>query len=581
MISLPSRLSLAPLYLRTLRHLQWRQLAYRSLRRVQRSLPWQGPRDAAPPWSRAAALAAAVASWQPQRGPAVAEAASAVLDGTFRFLHRIEHLEPVDWTARYVSRLWTYNLHYFDYAVDMAWAHRHTGDGRFARGFERLASGWIAGTRDRHGDGWDPYPLSVRAINWAHALLLFGDALGSAARAEVAQSLYQQLAYLERRLEWDVLGNHLQRNLCALLVGGLLFEGSRAARWKRRGVALLRQQVEEQVLPDGGHFERAPMYHAIALGDLLMAADLLRAVGEPFPAATAEHIARMTQALGALTRPNGELHLLNDSGNGIAPPLAWLRGLAGRVLSASMDPPSGAWSLAATGYFGYRDGGEALIVDCGDPSPPYQPGHAHCGILSFELDLAGRPFVVDSGVHGYDGDPYREYVRSTRAHNTVAIAGKEQSEVWGTFRMARRAEVVGERVGAMAEDGRYVFHGAYRPYHDRRAIHRRTIEHHASLTVVTDRVEGAPGAVLTSHLHIHPDFTVTADAHRVIASATDRAVTIEVFGCDAVRVVRGAQDPVQGWYCPEFGRALPAAVLEMRVHANHGREFGFRLVPVR
>src|SRR5690606_2555175 len=72
--------------------------------------------------------------------------------------------------------------------------------------------------------------------------------------------------------------------------------------------------------------------------------------------------------------------------------------------------------------------------------------HAHCDLLSFELDLAGLPFAVDAGVSGYADAPLREFVRSTRAHNTVVIGGREQSEIWGVYRVARMAEVM--RAGA-------------------------------------------------------------------------------------------------------------------------------------
>jgi uncharacterized heparinase superfamily protein len=490
-------------------------------------------------------------------------------------------LEHVDWNARYVSRLWTYNLHYFEYGVDLAWAYRMTGEERFVRRFERLVVSWIESVTDRRGDGWDPYPLSTRVVNWAWALLLLGDALGPEVRDAVARSLYSQAAFLDRHLEWDVLANHLLRNLSGLLVGGLLFEGSRAARWTRRATALLRREVLEQVLPDGFHFERSPMYHAIVLADLLQGLSLLRAAGEPVPPAVSERIAAMARALGVFVRPNGELHLFNDCANGVAPPVAWLHDLAGRTLGVGIDAPAGPWSLRDAGYFGYRSGGDALIVDCGNPGPTYQAGHAHCDLLSFELDVAGRPIVVDAGVHGYDSDPYREYVRSTRAHNTVTIGGKEQSEVWGTFRLARRAEVVGQPVLTASDGASFVFRGAYRPYHDRRAAHRREMASQRGMTTVTDRVDGAEGAELISYLHFHPDLQVVLDGHRATARAREVSVRIEPFGCDALRLASGERSPVQGWHCPEFGRALAAPVLEMRVSGNHGGEFGYRLIHVR
>jgi uncharacterized heparinase superfamily protein len=89
-----------------------------------------------------------------------------------------------------------------------------------------------------------------------------------------------------------------------------------------------------------------------------------------------------------------------------------------------------------------EDANERVVVDAGPPSATYNTAHAHCDLLSYELWLRGRPLFVDSGVHGYDGDKFREYARSTRAHNTVVFDGREQSEVWATFRMGARARVL-------------------------------------------------------------------------------------------------------------------------------------------
>ena len=238
----------------------------------------------------------------------------------------------------------------------------------------------------------------------------------------------------------------------------------------------------------------------------------------------------------------------------------------------------GAIALPRTGYFGWSAAGERLVVDAGEPSPPYQPGHAHCGLLGFELDLAGRRVVVDAGVSGYEGDPLRGYVRSTRAHSTVSIGGGVQSELWGTFRMGRRARVV-EAAGEEDSVG-YRFSGAYQPFYSPSVLHQRRIERDSAGWLVTDRVEGRPGAPVTSYLHLHPDFRVRADGERWIASDGPLEVLIEPRGVDQVRLRVGERDPDQGWYCPRFGVALPAPVLEMEVYRNDGRPFGYRLRPL-
>lgn len=198
-----------------------------------------------------------------------------------------------------------------------------------------------------------------------------------------------------------------------------------------------------------------------------------------------------------------------------------------------------------------------------------------CGILSYELDLAGVSLVVDSGVHGYDGDPFREYIRSTRAHNTVAIDGKDQSEMWGTFRVARRARVIAAR--SSIENGKYIFEGAYRPYHSRRAVHHRAITRVPGEFSVTDVVRNAPGAFLDSFIHLHPDFSAEIRDGTIVAWNGALVIVIRTFGTNSIRIHKGESDPIQGWYCPEFGKAIPRSVIASRVEDNRGQPFGYTI----
>jgi hypothetical protein len=567
----------ALLYLRTASQLRWEQWYYRAARRVQGrflSAPPPAPlRESAERWAR---LAEAVAGWGPEDAEARVRRAERVTAGEFRFLNHSESLPRIDWRRRHVSHLWSYNLHYFDYALDLAWAYRLRGERRFAERFAELATGWVDAMPAGRGDGWEPYAVSLRVVNWMYALLLLGDALDAPTRQRLLGSLAAQLGFLERRLELHILGNHLLKNLKALVLAGSLFDGPAAARWRTRVAWRLWREVQEQVLPDGVHFERSPMYHAITLADLLELLACRAAAGDPVPGEVEERVRRMVDAFGALSRPDGTLHLLNDSADGIAPGRAWLSALARGTVGLDVPSLGGAIELPAAGYFGLVNAlaGERFVIDCGEPGPTYQPGHAHCDLLSFELDLGGRSVVVDSGVSGYEGDELREYVRSTRAHNTVSVAGREQSEVWGTFRVARRARPRGAR--QELDGAAYRFEGAYSPYHDPAVVHSRVVERTASGWTVRDRVEGARGERVTGFLHFHPDFQLADDGSCMVHCAGLR-VRVEPRGVDRHRWLRGESAPAQGWHCSEFGLPRPALALEMEIDAYDGREFGYIL----
>ena len=170
------------------------------------------------------------------------------------------------------------------------------------------------------------------------------------------------------------------------------------------------------MLSDGGHYERSPVYHLIVLRDLL---EVEAAVPGSVPA---DVIERMQRFAAGLARPDGQPALFNDGTLDLAPRL-------------ELPPPQEGLSVfPETGYAVWRRGGVWLAFDCGPPSPPYLPAHAHADALSFQLWLDGAPVVVDPGMPTYEQGAERDWFRGTRAHSTVSIDGRDQFELWGAFR---------------------------------------------------------------------------------------------------------------------------------------------------
>ena len=81
------------------------------------------------------------------------------------------------------------------------------------------------------------------------------------------------------------------------------------------------------------------------------------------------------------------------------------------------------------------------IVDIGNIEAGHQPGHSHADTFTYELRVDGKPFIVDTGISTYNKSNRRQYERSTKAHNTVVVYGKDSSRVWGGFRVGKRAKV--------------------------------------------------------------------------------------------------------------------------------------------
>ena len=157
----------------------------------------------------------------------------------------------------HLSALFLYNLHYFDDLNSQNSSDR-------TKWHHDLIAHWILENPPAKGKGWDPYPTSLRLTNWIK-WSLSGHCLSS----EAKQSLFIQTRWLARRLEWHLLGNHLFVNAKALVFSGLFFAGPEAQKWLTKGIKILSKEIPEQILPDGGHFERSPMYHALALEDMV------------------------------------------------------------------------------------------------------------------------------------------------------------------------------------------------------------------------------------------------------------------------------------------------------------------------
>jgi hypothetical protein len=378
-----------------LRRARPRQLRARLLQPVNRrrlsAPPRPGPISPLP--------AAATALW---RSPAFAAAERIAGDGSVELLGRRVAYPPADWSLPGAPRLRRFHLHYGDEIL--GWTRRGKVDAAAAG-----VAGWIAGNPPGRGDGWHPYPLSTRVGNWIAAGALAPELLDPAA----ADSLWRQLAYLGRNVEDGVLGNHVVRNAKALVLGGVAFADGAL---RGQGERLLRRELPEQILPDGGHYERSPLYHALVLRDLL----------EVRAAASAdwldEPIERMRRFAAALTRPDGLPFPFNDAPLELAPALE----LPG--------PQQGLTVFESTGYAVLRQGDVVLALDCGPPSPPFLPAHAHADALSFQLWVGGEPVVVDPGTRTYEAGPERNAFRGTRAHATVALDGGDQFEPWGAFR---------------------------------------------------------------------------------------------------------------------------------------------------
>ena len=457
-----------------------------------------------------------------------------------------EIAHPAQWNAPAKAKLWLYNLHYFDDLAAPADAAR--------RDMQReLVARWIAENPPGKGNGWEPYPVSLRIANWVKWALA-----GETLQPAWLDSLALQTRWLADRLEWHLLGNHLLANAKALVLGGLFFSGTEAEQWLRAGRSIYAKELPEQILADGGHFELSPMYHAIILEDLLDLINAGRVYGmdEQF---TALHqiTAAMRNHLGAMTHPDGGLSFFNDAAFGIAATRADLEAYATRLRMADVSGPGeGLHRLAASGYVRVNRGAMAAILDLAAVGPDYLPGHAHADTLSFELSLDAERIIVNGGTSTYAPGQVREAERATAAHSTVEIADQNSSEVWASFRVARRARVQGVSIdnGGSGAITVRAAHDGYRRLPGRPMHHREWHFEGTALTIV-DTVAPLSGIEALSRLHLGEGVIAEADpAGRSGTLMTRSARWLRWTASSPVRIQQTQRSP-------QFGRRVPAETL--------------------
>jgi uncharacterized heparinase superfamily protein len=469
----------------------------------------------------------------------------------FRFVGQEAELgTAADWNGPSQAKLWLYNLHYFD---DL----RAQGAADRSQWHRDLIGRWLVENPPGRGNGWEPYPTSLRIVNWI-AWALAGNDLGPAA----LESLAIQVRVLSATLEFHLLGNHLLANAKALVFAGSFFSGPEADGWLQSGLDLLDAELTEQILDDGGHFELSPMYHATILEDVL---DLIQ-LCQLFPTQLEARMQgwqmlaqQMLGWLAEMTHPDGEIGFFNDAAFGIARTHAELTAYAASFGIVERRHAEALRVLDASGYLRLQSGPFSVIFDAAEIGPPYLPGHGHADVLSLEVSLDGQRLVANSGTSTYESDAVRIEERSTAAHATVEIDGHSSSEVWASFRVGRRAHPFdlstatknGVLSAAASHDGYRWLPG--------KPIHRRDIALSPQALSIVDRISGTGEHSVRGRFPLHPSVRSVSPQPTGwrVESASGRMVGVQIEGASELVTE-------SGHFSPTFGQRMPRLVLVWR-----------------
>jgi hypothetical protein len=517
-----------------------------------------------------------------------------------------------------IKYLWEPNRHLELVTLAQAW--RLTGQARFATGCRFLLDSWIEQCPYMMGPNWtSSLELALRLVNWSCAwhllggdeMPLFQDEDGAAFKVRWLSAVRQHCHFIAGHLSlFSSANNHLLGELLGLLIGSMTWPcWPESPRWRERA----RQSFEEQALlqngVDGVNKEQAIWYqHEVA--DMMLLAGLTgRANGYDFSEAFWDRLEAMLDFIASCMDVGGNVPAFGDADDavivrfdparGVRPyhsllatgsvlfgrgdfkhkaqsfddKSRWLLGDAAALRFASITTdPSGQGSrrcFEAGGYYILGSDFESarevrLIVDAAPLGYLALAAHGHADALSLVLSVGGFPVLVDPGTYSYDPQSkWRDYFRGTSAHNTVRVDYQDQSVSGGAFLWNRHAVARCVAFDVGAEEQRVLAeHDGYRRLPDP-VLHRREVIYRpaARLVTVTDEIRCAAPHHIEIFWHFADECRVSLNADAATATREGAALALNWPESLTARVLRGSEDPPQGWVSPRFDTKVPADTL--------------------
>ncbi len=412
-------------------------------------------------------------------------------------------------------------LHGFRWLADLAAVN---SDAARERGRALIAS-WI----ERYGE-WSPLAwradvLGRRLGAWLAFYPVLSSGADDALRRRFLRSTARQARHLGRvaRLGGSSLGPAGHGRLEALVAS------VEAAACLPRGkdrlakpVARFLNELERQVLPDGGHYQRSPAVHLAVLDMLVRLRATLLAGRHAVPPGLQAAIDRMAPMLRFFRHGDGRLALFNHTAEESEVAID-------AVLKRADAPGKPPASAPHTGFQRLEAGVSLAIMDSGPPPPPESEAYAHAGTLSFELSYGKERVIVNCGARPYATGDWLTAQRASAAHSTLVLADTNSSDFLTSGHIGRRPRHVlarrEEADGAVLVDAS---HDGYEPPFG--VLHRRRLylaadgdDLRGEDRLVRIRVDHRPLAFAV-RFHLHPDVqaSLMQDGKAALLRTADR-----------------------------------------------------------
>lgn len=375
------------------------------------------------------------------------------------------------------KRIWELNRH--QQLIVLAQAYSLTRNRRYLEEIRAQLESWIRANPFDRGINWaSALEVAFRALSWLWVLQLAGRDLPDGFRARWLHAMYLHGCHLANNLSvYFSPNNHLVGEAVVLHALGRFFTGfARAEDWERLGARIVREQMERQIRADGSSFEQSTYYQRY-LVDMFR---LHAMIGNPDAVYMAK-LRGMIEFLEAVEGPSRIPPMLGDDDGGQLPPFVGGGCRRAGNYHSKLFPDAGLAVMVS--------GGVHAIVDAG-PFGALHSGHSHSDTLSIVIRDGKDEILIDPGTYTYTGEPeWRDWFRSSAAHNTIQIDGRDQGEMAGPFRWSSKPEV---RIVEWRTDSERDVIDAECRYAS--FTHRRRVEFRKPYVFwVTDYIDGPPG----------------------------------------------------------------------------------------
>lgn len=496
---------------------------------------------------------------------------------------------------------WVWELNRHHHIVTLAKAYYLSQNEQYAwRACQDLTS-WLDQNQFGRGVNWtSSLELALRLINWSWALAFLRgcDALQQPLFERLLTAVQAQASYIERHLsKYSSANNHLVGEAVGMLFAGICFPYfDESVTWRDKGLRIIGEQIPLQLLPDGTPAEQTIEYLTFLLDFNFQALRLAALNSLPLPAIWHERLAQVAHFVHAVLRPDGSFPTLGDGDD------AWVvrlddTGEQSRLrsflvlIALELDPNAAVpfrdektfWlygeaavdaplaSLPAPASTNFSDGGlvvmrhaETVVTfDYGPLGYLETAAHGHADALHVTLSQGSTPLLIDPNTFAYqEGYEWRDFFRSTAAHNTIVVDGKDQSEMQGAFLWGRKAEarLLAWKTAA-SQDHAVAQHNGYAQIG---VIHQRDVRFDKpNQLVVTDTLRGDGTHNVALYWHLAPHALVEQMDEKVVVRVEAAVLTVafELPDASVLDIIQGATRPIQGWASPHYGKKVPAPVL--------------------